>query len=282
VDDSKLHASPGLTAGNETVTYSAAPVAARGSIAFSGFNNNLLLTANTPGTDLNNVQIIVEDGGSILNNAFVIYDDVAKTLRIQIDNAGLTTVQKVITKINADGHFTAAYDASNPADGGFLATATIPASDVGVVTGNTSNSVILAEGYQMKPGESLIAPTSVITAGDYFKAMHIKLLRGRFFDQRDAPDAPKTIIVDDRLAKKFWGDTDPIGRRLYKPDDPKDIQKITPKTEFFTVVGVIKEVRVVEPGAEFTPVGAYYFPWEQTPNRGPTFIVRSSSPTILS
>jgi predicted permease len=149
-------------------------------------------------------------------------------------------------------------------------------------TGNTSNSVILAEGYQMKPGESLIAPTSVITAGDYFKAMHIKLLRGRFFDQRDAPDAPKTIIVDDRLAKKFWGDTDPIGRRLYKPDDPKDIQKITPKTEFFTVVGVIKEVRVVEPGAEFTPVGAYYFPWEQTPSRGPTFIVRSSSPAILS
>lgn len=148
--------------------------------------------------------------------------------------------------------------------------------------GNNSNSVILAEGYEMKPGESLIAPTQVITAGDYFKAMHIKLLRGRFFDERDAPDAPKTVIVDDRLAKKFWGDKDPIGRRLYRPDDPKDITKITPTTQFFTVVGVIKEVRITEPRSEFTPVGAYYYPWEQTPGRGPTFVVRASNPTIIS
>ena len=140
VDDSKLHASPGLTAGNETVSYSAAPVAARGAIAFSGFNNNLLLTATTPGTDFNNVQIRVVNAGAIGNNAQVTYDDVARTLTIGVDVTGLTTVQKVITKINADGHFTAAYDASNPADGGFLAAATIPASDAGVVTGNTSNS----------------------------------------------------------------------------------------------------------------------------------------------
>lgn len=140
VDDSKLHASPGLTAGNETVTYSTVPVAARASVAFSGFNNNLLLTATTPGTDLNNVQIKIEDGGAIGNNAFVFYDDVAKILRIRIGVEGLTQIQTVITKINAEGHFTAAYDASNPADGGFLATATIPPGDAGVVTGNTSNS----------------------------------------------------------------------------------------------------------------------------------------------
>lgn len=140
VDDSKLQAAPGLTAGHETVNYSAVPIAARASVAFSGFNNNLLLTANTPGTDLNNVQINVVNAGAIGNNAQVQYDSVSKTLTIGVDVTGLTDVQQVITKINAEGHFTATYDASNPADGGFLATAKIPASDIGVVTGNTSNS----------------------------------------------------------------------------------------------------------------------------------------------
>ena len=140
VDDSKMQAAPGLTAGNETVTYSAAPVAARASVAFSGFNNNLLLTSNTTGTDLNNVQINVVNAGAIGNNAQVHYDAVSKTLTIGVDVTGLTQIQKVITKINAEGHFTAAYDASNPADGGYVATANIPPSDIGVVSGNTSNS----------------------------------------------------------------------------------------------------------------------------------------------
>jgi len=140
VDDSKLHASPGLTAGNETVTYSAVPVAARAAVAFSGFNNNLLLTANTTGTDLNNVQINVVNAGAIGNDAQVSYDSVSKTLTIGVDVTGMTQIQRVITEINAEGHFTAAYDASNPADGGYVPTSTIPATDIGVVTGSTSNS----------------------------------------------------------------------------------------------------------------------------------------------
>ena len=140
VDDSKLQAAPGLTAGNETVTYSQVPVAARAAVPFSGFNNNLLLTANTPGTDFNNVEIRVVDAGAIGNNALVTYDSVSKILEIGIDTTGMTEVQRVITKINAEGTFTAAYDASNPADGGYLATATIPASDAGVLTTNTTNS----------------------------------------------------------------------------------------------------------------------------------------------
>ncbi|MFN0017553.1 MAG: flagellin hook IN motif-containing protein [Pirellulaceae bacterium] len=140
VDDSKMQAAPGLTAGNETVTYSAVPVAARASVAFSGFNNNLLLTANTTGTDLNNVQVNVVSAGAIGNNAQVSYDGVSKTLTIGVDVTGMTQIQRVITKINAEGHFTAAFDASNPAEGTYSPGATILASDIGVVTGNTSNS----------------------------------------------------------------------------------------------------------------------------------------------
>jgi flagellar hook-associated protein 3 FlgL len=140
VDDSKLRASPGLTAGNETVTYSAVPVAARAAVKFSGFNNNLRLTATTAGTSLNNVHIRVVNAGAIGNNAQVTYDSLGKTLTIGIDTADLTQVQTVISAINAEGTFTAAYDPSNSSEGGYLGTAPVFASDAGIVTGNTSNS----------------------------------------------------------------------------------------------------------------------------------------------
>ena len=109
-----------------------------------------------------------------------------------------------------------------------------------------------------------------VTAG-YFEAMGIKLVKGRFFDDRDHADAPKTIIVDERLAAKFWPGQDPLGRRIYQPSSAKDILAITPDTKFHTVVGVVGEVQIADPGGR-TPVGAYYYSLVQQPERG-TFVV---------
>jgi hypothetical protein len=54
-----------------------------------------------------------------------------------------------------------------------------------------SQDVLLPEGYTLDPGASLIAPYySVVTPG-YFEAMRVRLLRGRFFDNRDTVDAPR-------------------------------------------------------------------------------------------
>jgi predicted permease len=151
-------------------------------------------------------------------------------------------------------------------------------------SGNINNYVIMAEGYVMKAGESLIAPNTATVSSGYFEAVKAQILRGRLFDQRDGADAPKTVIVDNRLARKFWPDQDPIGRRLYEPSDPKDLQKITKDTQFVIVVGVIKEMQLIDPRGDITPVGTTYFPFEQTPGRSMTFAVktRGSSPAITS
>ncbi len=149
--------------------------------------------------------------------------------------------------------------------------------------GNSTNyNVILAEGYVMKPGESLLAPMSVTVTSGYFESMHIPVVRGRVFDARDTASAPATVILDERLARKFWPEQDAIGHRLYHPDDLKNVTAITPKTEFFTVVGVVKEVQMVDPRSDFTPVGTYYFPYEQQASRGMTLTVRTrtASPSI--
>jgi predicted permease len=142
--------------------------------------------------------------------------------------------------------------------------------------GDFSSSVILAEGYQMKPGESLISPMQSIASDGYFETMKIPLARGRYFTAADTATSPRVVIVDERLARKFWPDRDPIGRRMYLPENPKDVLAITPDTKFLEVVGVVKEVQVLPPGTGFEPVGTYYFPHAQVPERGFVLAVRTA------
>ena len=130
--------------------------------------------------------------------------------------------------------------------------------------GNNSSSVIFAEGYQVKPGESLVSPNSVIVTDGYFEAMGIRLARGRFFDARDTPTSLPVIIVDEQLAGHFWPNEDPIGRRMYSPANPNDLSAVTPDTRFMTVVGVIKNVSLKGLTPRDLPVGAYYFPHTQS------------------
>jgi len=88
--------------------------------------------------------------------------------------------------------------------------------------------VILAEGYQMKSGESLVSPLNISVTPGYFEALGISMVRGRSFDDRDNENSPRVIIVDERLAQHFWPDRDPIGRRMYFPGDGKDFsEKLT-------------------------------------------------------
>jgi predicted permease len=157
-------------------------------------------------------------------------------------------------------------------------TSTVPFS------GNINNSVIMAEGYTMKPGESLLAPSNANINPGYFEAMHVQLLGGRFIDARDTQKAPLAVMIDDRLARKFWPGQDAVGRRLYRPSDSKDLTKITPDTQFLNVVGVIREMRMLDPRPDVTPVGTVYFPWEQNPGRGPTLVVktRTASPGLMN
>jgi predicted permease len=141
---------------------------------------------------------------------------------------------------------------------------------------NHSDSVILAEGYTMAPGESMISPSRIVASPGYFQALGIPLLKGRFFDERDTADSQKTVIVDEKLAKKFWPDRDPLGHRLYYPSDMSDPTAIGPKTRVFTVVGVVGTIKDRGLVDADDRVGAYYFPYAQASSRRLTFAVRAA------
>jgi len=48
----------------------------------------------------------------------------------------------------------------------------------------------------------------------YFTALRVPLLRGRFFDQRDAGNSARVLIINEAFAKKYWPKGDPIGQRV--------------------------------------------------------------------
>jgi len=103
--------------------------------------------------------------------------------------------------------------------------------------------VILAEGYQMKPGESLVSPLAIAVTPGYFEALRIPILRGRGFTDGDNDTALRVIVVDERVAQHFWPNSDPLGRRMYFPGDPKDLLKIDEHTQWMTVIGVARSLR---------------------------------------
>jgi predicted permease len=92
------------------------------------------------------------------------------------------------------------------------------------------------------------------TYGDYFHALGIPLVAGRFFTVRDRSDAPLVCIVDESMARRAWPGQNPIGRRLH-------IGNPSHRLPWATVVGVVPDVRIDAPDQ---PAGEqWYFPMEQ-------------------
>jgi predicted permease len=142
--------------------------------------------------------------------------------------------------------------------------------------GDHSDSVILAEGYVMKPGESLISPEQVTVTPGYFEAMHIAMVAGRPFDERDRESAPGAIIVDERLAHHFWPDHNPIGRRMFQPQDIHNLLRTDEHTHWMTVVGVIRPVHTANVEGSGSPVGAYYMAYAQHVQRGYALAIKTA------
>lgn len=114
VDDSLLQASGGLTAGNETASYDSAARAARAALTLPGGNNDLILTAVTPGAALNNVsiRIVTQAGGLGPTGVAANYDGVSQlTITLDSLNAGINA-SDIQAAIAADGAFTTSLDTS--------------------------------------------------------------------------------------------------------------------------------------------------------------------------
>jgi predicted permease len=87
----------------------------------------------------------------------------------------------------------------------------------------------------------------------YFKTLGIHLVEGRLIDQRDGPGAPDVVVINQTMARRFWGNESPIGRRLRPRSDKK---------VWCTVVGVVEDVK--NHGLENTTGTEVYWSMGQT------------------
>jgi predicted permease len=95
-------------------------------------------------------------------------------------------------------------------------------------------------------------------SGRYFEAMRIPLIEGRYFTEHDTLESERVVIVDEKLADRFWPGADPIGKRLKFGD-------LADESPWERVVGVVG--RVQQYGLDTDDRIAVYRPHAQRPGR---------------
>jgi predicted permease len=77
----------------------------------------------------------------------------------------------------------------------------------------------------MKIGAVAIEGASVMTAGPRFlTTMQIPILAGREIDDRDQPGSTPVAVISERLARTYFGNENPVGRRITLVDDKRDVE----------------------------------------------------------
>jgi len=121
----------------------------------------------------------------------------------------------------------------------------------------------------LPPRESHTADYTTVSPG-YFHVMRIPLLRGRFFSEQDSPSNPNVAIISETLARRYFPNQDPIGRKMRFGFPPNgDVSR--------EVVGVVGDVRDVALSQK--PGAMMYVPFAQAPLYGGEVVVRSSLST---
>jgi putative ABC transport system permease protein len=131
------------------------------------------------------------------------------------------------------------------------------------LTGSVGWGGINVEGYTPPPAEELQVDLRTASV-DYFRAMQIPLIAGRFFSAQDTLDKPQVAIIDKKFAQRFWPNGDAIGKHLWF--DPK---------KPIAIVGVVGAVEQYGLGAEGKI--AVYFSQQQGPDREAFLVARTSS-----
>ncbi len=87
---------------------------------------------------------------------------------------------------------------------------------------------------------------------DYFRTMKMAVTRGRDFSERDHAEAPDAVIINEELARRFFPNEDPLGKRL---------QVALEKTRWREIVGVVGNAKLS--GLEASTDPAIYIPFKQ-------------------
>ncbi len=131
------------------------------------------------------------------------------------------------------------------------------------LSGNQTDTNFLIEGQPPPPPNQEPSAWFNSVSSDYFQTMQLRLIKGRIFSESDNDKSPLVVIISDTMARKFFPNEDPLGKRIGRGPD-----------RWREIVGVVHDVK------HFTLDGAtpptMYFPMLQAPARGMDLVVRTS------
>lgn len=124
-------------------------------------------------------------------------------------------------------------------------------------------SGVTLEGTPFTEAQPFVLSTAV--SDDYFRTLGIPLRQGRTFDARERTDSPRTAVISESMARRFWPNGNAVGSRLRMGPDPN--------SPLIEVVGIVGDVRndLSRPDAE--PMA--YASTRQLPVPIVTFLVRT-------
>lgn len=113
------------------------------------------------------------------------------------------------------------------------------------------------------PGEQLRAGMQAVSA-DFFRAVRVPLRSGRLLSQQDGADNPPVLVISETMARRYWPDRDPVGRRI----------RFAAAEPWRTIVGTVGDIRQNTFDEEFRSIA--YLPIAQQPPQSAAFILRTS------
>ncbi len=126
---------------------------------------------------------------------------------------------------------------------------------------NTGVNLLIEGQPPPRPEETPIFWRRIIDPG-YFRAMRIPLIRGREFSEQDG-GSPRTAIINETMARRYWPGADPIGKRFGSPN------------RWYTIVGIVGDVKFMSLRKDSDP--EFYEPYRQAPIADMVLAVRTAS-----
>jgi putative ABC transport system permease protein len=143
-------------------------------------------------------------------------------------------------------------------------TSALPASE------QAFSTALSIEDQPVESSQDLRAEAIRVTPG-FFEVLRTPLVRGRFFTEGDEDGKQPVAIIDETTARRYWGDRDPLGRRLRFAQ--------IPNFPWLSIVGIVKDIK--HDGLEVDGVPHIYVPMYQRPGRTVSIVLRTSLPASV-
>jgi predicted permease len=127
------------------------------------------------------------------------------------------------------------------------------------------------EGYVPPPNQPELQVDVRVANGDYFTTMNIPLIQGRLFSSNDTDKSLPVVLVDQKMAERFWPNGDAVGKRI-RPNE---------KRPWLTIAGVVDVVK--QYGLDTDTRMVVYYAHSQHPGGSMFLVARTTAePSSLS